>query len=499
MFLLRSVKGEAFHALQRQATHSLMPVGTGLAAEGPQNTGNPQFPFVNGVVPCPVAVPTTANQPNVACGGTSYPVFQILQPVLVSCDQTTGAWWGWPCEGARPMQWQPNQGENVQLEMWEAPPQDMQPQQHHEQFHPQGNTWYQPVQQQWQMQEHSHQMQCYGDMQRARQQHTRQPEGVWQEAGQQQLQQQEQESSLQQHQSSPHEDLCDREVSTTETASEKSSLTEFSALSKRQLRRRRAQTLAVSEVTSARSSASVVTTQASERVEVETEDQDDGSEVEVDALSSMWPLAWTRQGCRVVQEALDSTTGADQVALAEQLKGRVRDAIKSPNANYVLQKCVEVMPPNHIQFVIDELQGHAAATSRHRFGCRILQRLVEHCPSEQTSSLVDEVLREAPTLCRHRFGNFVLQHVLEHGTSDQRRRIVDALEPEVVEFSKHRLASHVVQRALVHCQPEEQQRLVQAISARSDEKKALAHSQYGSFVVREMHARCLGAKGTALA
>jgi len=115
---------------------------------------------------------------------------------------------------------------------------------------------------------------------------------------------------------------------------------------------------------------------------------------------------------------------------------------------------------------------------------------VEYCPSEQTAALFDEVLREAPALCRHRFGNFVLQHLLEFGTPHQQRCVVDTLEPEVEELSKHPLASHVVQNALVYCLPEEQKRLVHAISTCKAGGKALAHSQYGSFVVREMHVRC---------
>ena len=72
----------------------------------------------------------------------------------------------------------------------------------------------------------------------------------------------------------------------------------------------------------------------------------------------MSPLAWSRDGCRVAQNALESITGAEQPELAGQLQGHVRSAIKSPYANYVLQKCVEVLPPAHLQFVVDDLRGH---------------------------------------------------------------------------------------------------------------------------------------------
>ena len=69
----------------------------------------------------------------------------------------------------------------------------------------------------------------------------------------------------------------------------------------------------------------------------------------------MSPLAWSRDGCCVAQDALESTR-AEQLALSGQLLGHVRSAIQSPCANYVLQKCVEVLPPAHRQFVVDELQ-----------------------------------------------------------------------------------------------------------------------------------------------
>ena len=43
-------------------------------------------------------------------------------------------------------------------------------------------------------------------------------------------------------------------------------------------------------------------------------------------IPPMSPLAWSRDGCRVAQNALESTTGAEQLALAEQLQGHIRSA-----------------------------------------------------------------------------------------------------------------------------------------------------------------------------
>eukprot|EP00450_Noctiluca_scintillans_P030436 CAMPEP_0194536234 /NCGR_PEP_ID=MMETSP0253-20130528/75078_1 /TAXON_ID=2966 /ORGANISM="Noctiluca scintillans" /LENGTH=378 /DNA_ID=CAMNT_0039382129 /DNA_START=63 /DNA_END=1199 /DNA_ORIENTATION=+ len=210
-----------------------------------------------------------------------------------------------------------------------------------------------------------------------------------------------------------------------------------------------------------------------------------------DISGCVWRLSQTSRGCRVVQSLLETSSGVDKMALAEELKGHVLEAVESPSANFVLQRCIEVLPASSVQFILDELKGRAASVARHRFGCRILQRLLEHCPSSQLADLIDdEILSEAAALVRHKFGNFVFRHVIEHGTQRQRRYIVDVLEKDAFEFSKHRLASHVVQLALTYSDPEDRQRLTNAIASSAQVLKALAHTQYGSFVVREIHSRC---------
>lgn len=201
----------------------------------------------------------------------------------------------------------------------------------------------------------------------------------------------------------------------------------------------------------------------------------------------LWPLACSQNGSRVVQRALEIVEPQEKIVLAAQLRGHVREAAKSPHANYVLQKCVELLPNEQIQFILEEIQGRAVVTSRHRFGCRILQRLIEHCPTHQTETLVKEVMSDAPRLCRHPFGNFVLQHILEHGSKDQQSAVVDVLVEDAPGLARHRIASHVLQRALVHCTAQDRDKLVDAITDGSaEELKSLAHSQYGSFVVREI-------------
>lgn len=203
-------------------------------------------------------------------------------------------------------------------------------------------------------------------------------------------------------------------------------------------------------------------------------------------MEQAWPLACSVNGCRVVQVAIDKSSLEGVQILAQALHGRVLEATNSPHANHVLQKCVEFLVPSKMQFVLDELKGHAVATARHRFGCRVIERLIEFCPEWQTQDIIQELLDGSYQLCRHTFGNFVVQHILEHGTPAQTVVIAEMLTKDVQRLARHRVASHVVRAALVHCGQEERKQLIEAVRSDPGELSDLAHHHCGSFVVREM-------------
>lgn len=202
---------------------------------------------------------------------------------------------------------------------------------------------------------------------------------------------------------------------------------------------------------------------------------------------SFWLLAMHKKGCRAVQKAVDVGTPAYQVELLANLHGYVTSAVESPHANYVLQKFIQIAPPEQIQFIVDEVQDNLLYIARHRFGCRILQRLLEHCKPWQTQQLISKALEDAASLCRHQYGNFILQHILQYGSPSQRSAIADVVLADIFRLSKHRLASHIVSCALVNCSPQDVRRLTHAVLHDEAELMNLSRREYGSFVVREVH------------
>jgi len=198
---------------------------------------------------------------------------------------------------------------------------------------------------------------------------------------------------------------------------------------------------------------------------------------------SIWLMASSRHGCRIIQKALDVFGPSEKVILVDGLRGHVQDALESPHANHVLQKIVEMMPPDCIRFVIEEMKGFGAFFARRRFGCRVVERLLEHCPCSDLSVLTEEILQDAEKLCRHPYGNFVMQHLLQHGTDEQRHALAKTLRENIIRLTRHRNASHVVEAAFVHCTPEDKQQLMHAME---DDLSDLSRTRCGSFVVREV-------------
>ncbi|KAL1060847.1 hypothetical protein V6Z11_1Z065800 [Gossypium hirsutum] len=81
------------------------------------------------------------------------------------------------------------------------------------------------------------------------------------------------------------------------------------------------------------------------------------------------PLSLQMYGCRVIQKALEVV----------DLDGSIMKCVHDQNGNHVIQKCIECVPQDRIQFIISAFYGQVVALSTHPYGCRVIQRVLEHC------------------------------------------------------------------------------------------------------------------------
>lgn len=205
-------------------------------------------------------------------------------------------------------------------------------------------------------------------------------------------------------------------------------------------------------------------------------------------LKDLLPMALNKDGCRVVQKALDVADSTQRSKLLSAIQPHVVSLYQSPHGNYVITKVIEQLPAANLGGIVSELEKHGfEEVAKHRFGCRVLERLIEHCEEKDLSGLIAVVKAQASMLSRHQYANFVVQHLFEHSPS-QRSALLKSFLDQVPQLAMHRVASHVVQRALSYSEQDDQYALIQTmLKAEGEtalEKVAVGH--YGSYVVEQI-------------
>lgn len=236
----------------------------------------------------------------------------------------------------------------------------------------------------------------------------------------------------------------------------------------------------------AETSSSQCSTAEEEDSDVETrEDQ-----VKLIVKGRVWLLAQDPKGCRLLQEAIEGARSeASRWDLAMELRGHVAKAVRCPQANHVIQKCITAWQPEEVQFIIDELlarDGLLAQAARHRYGCRVVQQLFHMCAPTQMQPIAELLLQDALVFTCHPFGNYVMQKLLEHGTATQRHRLNQILGCHASAVCDTYPGRNVVSAALVHGVHEDQVRLVRALLQEPSLLQALVQQRAGKEVVMQV-------------
>lgn len=202
----------------------------------------------------------------------------------------------------------------------------------------------------------------------------------------------------------------------------------------------------------------------------------------------VWAMARDAAGSREVQHALERLDDDEiRSQLAQELHGKVLEAMWCPHANHVIQKCIETLRPSGFQFVIDELlqrAGAVARAARHKYGCRIVQRLAEHSLPWQIVDMMEILLADVAMLSRHPYGNYVVQSLLQHGTEDQRVRLVTELGKGANEIGRDTFGCAVISAAMCQLGHAGQIKLARVLTSQQGLLCYMAQARHGNLAVR---------------
>jgi mRNA-binding protein PUF3 len=180
-----------------------------------------------------------------------------------------------------------------------------------------------------------------------------------------------------------------------------------------------------------------------------------------------------------------------QAQLVKELDKSVLECVKDQNGNHVIQKAIERVPMEHIQFIIDAFKGQVGSLSVHPYGCRVIQRMLEFCDPPAKRFILQELHAEGSKLIADQYGNYVTQHVIEHGNPEDRAKIIALVKTELIHFSKHKFASNVVEKCLVHGTQEQRRQIMLKIIEKNERGETnlltLIKDNYGNYVIRMLN------------
>uniref|UniRef100_A0A453Q3C6 PUM-HD domain-containing protein n=1 Tax=Aegilops tauschii subsp. strangulata TaxID=200361 RepID=A0A453Q3C6_AEGTS len=210
----------------------------------------------------------------------------------------------------------------------------------------------------------------------------------------------------------------------------------------------------------------------------------------------VYTLSTQMYGCRVIQKALEVVGVEQQTQMALELDGNtiILKLVRDQNGNHVIQKCIECIPQERIQFIVSAFYGQVVELSTHPYGCRVIQRVLEHCDDESTqNAMMEEIMQCVVPLTQDQYGNYVIQHVLQHGKPEERTSIIKQLAGQIVKMSQQKFASNVVEKCLSFGSPEERQILINEMLGTTDENEplqAMMKDQFANYVVQKVLETC---------
>lgn len=72
-------------------------------------------------------------------------------------------------------------------------------------------------------------------------------------------------------------------------------------------------------------------------------------------------------------QAIEVVDPDQKIKMVEELDGHIMRCVRDQNGNHVIQKCIECVPEDAIQFIISTFFDQVVTLSTHPYGCRVIQ------------------------------------------------------------------------------------------------------------------------------
>lgn len=82
---------------------------------------------------------------------------------------------------------------------------------------------------------------------------------------------------------------------------------------------------------------------------------------------------FTKKNFGFSSQAIEVVELDQQTQMVQELDGHIMRCVRDQNGNHVIQKCIECVPEDAIQFIVSTFYDQVVTLSTHPYGCRVIQ------------------------------------------------------------------------------------------------------------------------------
>lgn len=90
----------------------------------------------------------------------------------------------------------------------------------------------------------------------------------------------------------------------------------------------------------------------------------------------------------------------------------MKSLIYDQYGNFVLLKCLEVLPPEKLEFMVIPVEESVTYMCSQQYGCKIILRILELYPESATEQILQVCVNNQKNLCNQEYGNHILQYAI---------------------------------------------------------------------------------------
>ncbi|GAB7340687.1 hypothetical protein MBLNU457_7076t2 [Dothideomycetes sp. NU457] len=202
------------------------------------------------------------------------------------------------------------------------------------------------------------------------------------------------------------------------------------------------------------------------------------------ASPQMIKIALNQHGTRALQKMIEFISSPVQVEMiTTALDGDVVSLIQDLNGNHVIQKCLNHLEHEDVQFIVDAVCTHVVIVGTHRHGCCVLQRCIDHASGAQRAQIVRAITEHCHALVQDPFGNYVVQYIMDIGEPKLSEPLCQTFLGHVAPLSRQKFSSNVVEKGIRTASEETRRALIMELTDTNQLEKMM-HDGFANYVIQ---------------